>query len=182
VRKLFYLVVGLQLLFLVAQAGTSQLALNRGWVVRLRTVPVDPRSLFMGNYMALRYEISTIDLSKVRFDGPPSEPQTGALVYVELTPGPEVARPIGVTLRPPGPEDTVPKLRGRVVTRYGSTLWMDYGLDRYYIPEDKRDDVTKLQAWTSGRRPEVIVEVAISRRDGHGMIRRVLVDGKPLDF
>jgi uncharacterized membrane-anchored protein len=31
--------------------------------VRLKTVPVDPRSLFRGNYAQLRYEISRLPMS-----------------------------------------------------------------------------------------------------------------------
>lgn len=180
-RRLFYLVVALQVLFLVAEAVTSQMALERGRIVVLKTVPVDPRSMFMGNYMALSYEISTVHLESVSLEvTDTSRLREGATVYVGLDPGKPYARLRALRVDRPPRDTGIPFLRGRIADRYDSTIHVVYGLERYYIPEEEQEFVNELQ-WREARRPEIAVEVAI-KQNGEGLIRRVLVDGKPLKF
>jgi uncharacterized membrane-anchored protein len=58
---------------------------------------------------------------------------------------------------------------------------VDYGIERYFIPETKEDEVDRLRWGPGGRQRQIAVEVAV-KGDGSGLIRRVLVDGKPLRF
>ena len=179
-RRWFYLLVILQLIFLLAQAGRSELDLKRGQVVVLKTEPVDPRSLFMGNYMNLGYEISQLDLAKVKHDARLEDPDFGGDVYVVLKPGKPYAQLVRVTVSPPKHEP-LPYLRGDVMYTEGKFVRIEYGLERYFIPETKQDEVNRLAAWRQTRPPEIAVEVAVVRQ-GRGLIKRVLVDGKPLGF
>ncbi len=55
---LFFAVVAAQVVGLVAFAGVRQVALTEGREITLQTVPVDPRSLFQGDYAILDYEIA----------------------------------------------------------------------------------------------------------------------------
>ncbi len=67
---------------------------------------------------------------------------------------------------------------------YGGTLWVDYGLERYYIPEaaqQRANDLARRQWDSTGRRPQLTAEVAV-QKDGRGLLRRVLIDGKPIGF
>jgi len=178
-RRLFYVVVALQMLFLLGEAGRAQLILMRSPVVTLKVVPVDPRSLFMGNYMALAYDISTIDLHAVSYAEPDERYRSGSIVYVQLDTNEPYASVRSVLLSPPLEED-LPYLRGRIVYRDDHSIRVEYGLERYFIPETKQEEVNKLQWGWRERRPEITAEVAI--KDGKGLIRRILVDGKPLGF
>lgn len=54
-----------------------------GQEIRLKVVPVDPRSLFRGNYARLNYDISRIDANDLK--GVES-PRNGEIVYVSLKP------------------------------------------------------------------------------------------------
>ncbi|MFA6187246.1 MAG: GDYXXLXY domain-containing protein [Phycisphaerae bacterium] len=66
-RKLLIIfVVALQILMLAFMAGQREYVLRTGKTIYLRTVPVDPRDLFRGDYVTLRYEISTIAESHLR--------------------------------------------------------------------------------------------------------------------
>ena len=72
----------LQVLVLVGMTVSAALPLWTGNEVQLKTVPVDPRSLFRGNYARLRYEIAQIDtdrFEKIR------TLRHGEVVYVILT-------------------------------------------------------------------------------------------------
>jgi uncharacterized membrane-anchored protein len=201
-KRCFYAIVGLQILFLIGQAASDEWAIRRGQVVTLKVVPVDPRSLFMGNYMDLRYDISTIDLSTVAHDAPPGAFQEGDIVYVGLTPQKPWARAYAVRKTPPPREETTPYLRGRIwqiwtpstgVTplpgrppvgprsRKGPMIDIGYGLERYFIPEARQEDVGRLQWGRRGRAPQITAEISVTK-NGQGFIRRVLADGKPLEF
>ena len=179
-RRWFYLLVALQLAFLLAQAGRSELDLRRGQVVVLKTAPVDPRSLFMGNYMRLGYEISRLDLSKLQHDSGLEEADWRQDVYVVLKPGKPYAQPVRVTASPPKGEP-LPYLHGSVMYAEEKALQVEYGLERYYIPETRQEQVNRLAGWGTPHPPEIAAEVVITH-DGRGLIRRILVEGKPLGF
>ena len=124
---LFAALVALQVAYPVGVVAWNEIQLARGYEVRLQTVPVDPRDLFRGDYVILRYEITT-----VMPDFEP--PKKGETVYVTLRKvGPRyMAR--GTSREKP---DGMPFIRGRVV-RFDNEQYeaeVDYGIERYYIPE-----------------------------------------------
>jgi uncharacterized membrane-anchored protein len=61
-RSKFIFFVLLQVALLVGIIAYRQYWVATGEKVLLRTAPVDPRDLFRGDYVSLRYDISTIDL------------------------------------------------------------------------------------------------------------------------
>jgi uncharacterized membrane-anchored protein len=183
-KRWFYLIVGLQLLFLAGEAAKYHLALTRGRAVFLKVAPVDPRSLFLGNYMALRYDISSLDLSKIAHDPQLSHASDGDTVYVVLVPAKPWARAVEVAAAEPPRSEARPFLKGRVEGVYHNTLWVDYGLERYYIPEAAQERVNELarRSWQTGKgRLQLTVEVAV-QTDGRALIRRVLANGTPIGF
>jgi uncharacterized membrane-anchored protein len=64
VRLKFILVILVQVLVLTGMMGYRYYWVSTGERMILKTVPVDPRSLFRGEYARLRYDISTIDLDE----------------------------------------------------------------------------------------------------------------------
>jgi uncharacterized membrane-anchored protein len=181
-KRWFWLIVALQLLFLVAEVATKEMAIRTARTVTLKTAPIDPRSLFAGNYMWLTYDISSMTPQKAGLT--PSEfrklPYSG-LVYAKLAIGKPWAKLIRITTHKPDKlEPGVIYLRGRVRENYHDMMTVDYGIDRYYIPENKADEVARLQRW-GPKHPIITVEVAVTD-SGRGMIKRVLVDGRPLGF
>ena len=66
-RKLLIIfVVILQVILLAYMAGQRENVLRTGKTIYLRTVPVDPRDLFRGDYVRLQYEISNIEREKMQ--------------------------------------------------------------------------------------------------------------------
>jgi len=200
-KRWFYAIIGLQLLFLLGQAGKTEVEISRAPIVTLRVVPVDPRSLFMGNYMALSYDISTIDLSSVPHDPAVESFSYGDKVYVSLTSSKPTARVKSVNASPPSGREAPPYLVGSITYRSRNLrqtepgpgrqrresapkpeLSIEYGIERYFIPETKQDAVNRLAATQWGRTgPVITAEIAVTP-GGKGMVRRVLVNGKPLEY
>jgi len=113
-----------------------------GQIIRLRTVPVDPRSLFRGNYALLRYDISRIPAKDVNRAGKPRRNQR---VYVSLVPEADgTYRYGGVGFEPP--VDGAPYIRGRIkspsFTRSGSYR-VAYGIEAWFAPKQKAVAIEK---------------------------------------
>ena len=124
---IFAALVALQVAFPVAVVAWNEIQLARGYEVRLQTVPVDPRDPFRGDYVILRYEITT-----VMPDFEP--PRAGDTVYVTLQKvGPRYTARSMSKDKPDG----MPFIRGRV-THFDQNRFraeVDYGIERYYIRE-----------------------------------------------
>ena len=162
-RIAFLALVGLQLALPLGTVGWTEVQLARGTEVRLQTVPVDPRDLFRGDYVILRYEISQVDVyDNIR---------AGDTVYVPL-------RKVGVRWKARGgaqrekPEEP-PFIRGRATSSMSSEtlepIEVEYGIETYFI-----------EAGT-GRRYEsaefLYVDVSIDR-NGKARIKRVKIPGR----
>ncbi|HIA16964.1 MAG TPA: hypothetical protein EYN72_09330, partial [Dehalococcoidia bacterium] len=88
-KRLFIAVIAVQIVFLLGLVGYRESILSLGRTAVLETVPVDPRDLFKGEYVTLRYEISTIGEGSLApqknqyfLEGEINE---GDTVYVNLT-------------------------------------------------------------------------------------------------
>jgi len=170
--RLLALVVGLQVLWIIGTAAFQESRLARGTVVRLETVPVDPRDLLRGDYVILRYKISL--LSPTLFaNGATNAFKSGDAVYVKLEREGELHQPVLASFDPITPDDAHPVLRGTVPAPWSSEgrdraeVHVEYGLERYYVREGTGNPTGKLT-----------VDVAVSR-SGKGIIQQVYVDGRP---
>jgi uncharacterized membrane-anchored protein len=174
-RRLFVGVVLLHAIVLLGWAGSLELARARATHVRLEIVPVDPRDLLRGDFMALRYAIST--LTEGQFVGRrPEWSDIGYPVYVALVPRngfhvvaaaslERAALPLGAGQRLIVGRLTYAPQVGRVSA---TPLGVEYGIERYYVPEGKGTP-------PPGRRE---AEVALTD-DGRAYLVRLLVDGTP---
>lgn len=123
----------LQLSVLAVEFGGAHLPLVTGQEVQLATRPVDPRSLFRGNYARLNYDISTIPSNDLASEEPV---RNGDVVYVSL-------KPIDNGLY--GYEKASiekPKqgvyLRGRIQNRWrGASYRVKYGIEAFFAEKEK---------------------------------------------
>ena len=167
-RGKFVLAVVLQSLVLVAMIAARQYTLSTGVEVELRMEPIDPRSLFRGDYVSLSYAINRIDLDKVSGDGPV---YGGTSVYVVLKKDTPYWSFVSVhPERPQVPSDHV-VVKGRVGRPADN--FVRYGIESYFIPEGEG---RALERPEPGQ--EVSVLIAVDRW-GNAAIKAVLVDGTP---
>jgi len=169
----FSLAVALQILVLIGLIASRQGTLASGRTILLETVPVDPRSLFQGDYVVLSYKISTVDPGKVQEAGASWRP--GETVYVTLRQQGKYWEAVAVHRRRPraGPEEVV--IKGR--WNWGNRI--TYGIESYFVPEGQGREIERRR----GQRGEdgtarLSVEVAVDRA-GRAAIRRLLVDDRP---
>ena len=135
VAALFAAIV-FQFLVLTGMYVSAALPLWTGTEIKIKTIPVDPRSMFRGNYARLRYDISQLD-TKHFPDG--SELRNGEVVFVTLKPGADGLYQFATTsLEKP---DNEVFLRGRIENRRyeekASYFRIKYGIEAFFAPKEK---------------------------------------------
>ncbi len=146
----------------------AEWTLRTGREVRLEVRAYDPMDALSGRYLAVPLAIERVDPGATARDERRSF--SGVVVWVRLEPGEPYWRATDVLDAPPDDPDVV-ALRGTVVNDQQSDLWVDYGLDRYFIPEDAADPTVPRNA----HRLTAVVRVT---RDGSCALSDLLVDGE----
>jgi uncharacterized membrane-anchored protein len=176
------LILALQTLVLIAMVALKQWTLNTGTPILLETQPVDPRSLFRGDYVHLNYTINTIKLDEVGGDDVFRRYQR---VYVVLKPGSRYWEPVSVHQSPPTVQSGFVIIKGAVESTIDSAwdsrtrsrtpqrgLNVRYGVEDYFVPEGTGRE---LEVRRDGKR--VDLRIAVDRY-GNAGIKAVLVDGE----
>lgn len=108
-----------------------------GWFgkdIRVRTVPVDPRSLLYGDYVTLGYDISRLDPSLWKDTA--RKPEKGQPVYVVLKPGADgIAQPVAAYGSKPAVQEGEVVMKGRIDDSWREEIFVKYGVEKYYVPE-----------------------------------------------
>jgi len=176
--KMRILIIALLMtLALIGMVAKKQYTLYTGELVVLKTEPIDPRSLFRGDYVILNYAISRLDskqypeLQKLRHND---------AVYVTLQQQGEFWQAVAVHASYPdqvGAGEVV--IRGHIdqpwlrIGRLEGQVRVDYGIESYFVPEGEGRELERLR-----NKERLSLQVAVDRF-GNAGIRAVLVDGKP---
>ena len=156
--------------------------LRDGKEVLLKVEPVDPRDLLRGDYVRLGYEISRIPVEMIE-NRPQGETTTeeGPIVvrlkkdadgYWRAKSAWFSTDPTGV-----GPDevDIVGQVSGGWNAEPGSTIGVDYGIERFYVPEGEGRPIEQdIRTRSFG------IKVALSK-DGSAQIK-ALMDGDKMLF
>ena len=169
--KLLGLVLGLQVAWILGTVATQESRLNSAPTVLLETRPVDPRDLLRGDYVILNYAISQIPLNLFQ-PPPPEAPPAGRPVYVLLEQRGRFHEAVGASMELPKPAPGQTVIRGTTEHSWpapgiNSPVRVQYGLERYYVPEG-----------TGNPQGKLTVEAAVAK-SGQAVIKQVFVDGKP---
>ena len=123
--------IALQVLVLGGMVATAALPLWTGTEVRVEALPVDPRSMFRGNYARLRYAIGTLPENALEEAG---DLRKGEVVYVGLE-GREdgLYRFAGASLERPA-EGIF--LRGRIAS-HSPPYRVEYGIEAFFAPKEE---------------------------------------------
>ena len=134
IKGLIFLVV-FQIVVLATEYLNAVYPLWTGQEVKLKVVPVDPRSLFRGNYARLNYDISRITPSK---EATIKIPRNGEIIYVIIKPNKDgIHSYTGASFEEPA-EGLF--LRGRISKQGGSgnaPFRVRYGIEAYFAPKQK---------------------------------------------
>ena len=131
---------------------------------RLEIEPVDPRSMFRGNYARLGYSVASVDTSL--FSGPSERLRKGEVVYVALEQEDESWRAAGIQLSKPA---SGVFLRGRLQHNWSaddSSFRVRYGIEAWFAPKVKAIEIEQAtrRARSNNARAYAVVAVAGSGR------------------
>lgn len=163
--------VGVLIFGLLALILPEEQSRRTGTPIVLATEPVDPRSLFQGDYVTLAYQISRLDKSLF---SEPANARTGQAVYVVLKQeeNGSIWRPKRASLTKPDLQSGERVIRGTVGQSY-FPLRVTYGIEAFFVPEKEGLWVERLP------RSQVTVRVRVDDR-GTATMDALLVDGQPV--
>ena len=176
-QKLFFWVVVLcQLLVLGGMIVKRQHLLDTGQLVRLKCEPIDPRSLFSGDYVILNYTISTFSKDEwERLVKSPVKLRKNDTVYVALEKEKESPYWVAAAISPS--LETLQQNHNVVIRGVLQNHWrkrIRYGVEHYFVPQFEGLDIEKQLA-------QVSVEVALSD-SGESGITRLFIEGQEVQF
>lgn len=169
---------------LAAMIADKQWTLSTGTPVLLQTEPVDPRSLFMGDYARLNYAISRLPLDGDAALAGDKNFKPHDTIWVALKPEPDGAKAISVHHQRSAIPAGLIALKGEVEEFAGvrwigaarpsghRTLSVRYGIEQYFVQEGTGRQIERP---TGGEK--VTIRVAIDSRGKAGILA-VLLDGR----
>lgn len=173
ISRRFWAALSFQGLLIAALTLPPLLTYWRGSPVVLQTIPVDPYDLLRGYSQTLRYDISDPATLRTLPGGHSLDPlpAPNTRVYVTLQPPdlrdeipPKPWKAIAVSLDLP---DSLAEGEVLLQGEIASNRQIHYGLERYYFPEDRQEDIAR-QIRAVGLRPGsanlLRVEVRVERR------------------
>ena len=169
-KTLLFLLIGVfWLVVIVGFIAVKEVTLQTGEEVLLKIRPVDPRDLFRGDYVVLRYEIGTLDLGIIATDY--TDFESGDKIYVALN----IVDGYGIPSKiyRSSPEEDM-FLKGTVKDTRNNRLSVEYGIESYFVPEGEGRVIER-------QRGNLDVSVSIDKF-GNAVIKRLLIDGQEVDF
>ncbi len=175
------IIIALQTLALFSMIAMRQWTLNTGTSVILETVPIDPRSLFSGDYVRLNYKISNIRVDEISGD---KEFKRHDCVYVLLKEGDPYWQPLSIHRNKPVAPPGHVAIKGEVIY-LNDVIWnqetqksekvkninIRYGIESYFVPEGEGRGLERPKEGE-----KVTIRVAVDRY-GNAGIKSLLVNG-----
>lgn len=165
--------------------------LRDGKEILLKVEPVDPRDLLRGDYVRLGYDISRIEVEKIA-NLPQGEPTSvDGPVVVRLKKDADgywraTSAWLGAATTPAsgGEVDLLGEVSSAWSLTPGSTITVDYGIERFYVPEGEGLAIEEeMRKRNAGAEPELRsfgIKVAVGS-NGSGQIK-ALMDGDTMLF
>jgi len=155
-----------------------------GNVWRFQTAPVDPADPFRGRYVRL-------DFAVTREPVPLADPtlawfEMNRRVYAELAVGKDgyahlvkvhEARPAGADYIDVFAQYVAPPRENEAPRP--PALFVRVPFDRYYLPEERAPEVER-EYWEASRKARDRTYAEVRVRDGHAVLTRLVLDGKPV--
>ncbi|WP_042346520.1 GDYXXLXY domain-containing protein [Bacillus massiliigorillae] len=172
--KKFLLILIVPLLILLGMVIKPVSAYMFGERIVLETIPVDPTSLFYGDYMSLQLKISEVpkellseslmkELISHRSDEYSLFSKT-IPVYTALEKKGDIYRAKAVSLdKPKNGLYLKGKINSYILQYDQQNLYVDYGIDRYYVEENTGKEI-------ENHAQQGNIKVALKIKNGYGLI------------
>jgi uncharacterized membrane-anchored protein len=172
-RTLVVVVILCQVCVLAFMAGKREFIVRAGRTVFLRTAPLDPRDLFRGDYVRLRYEISSVpfDRASPEIVEQYKKSRTGKTVYASLKEEGGLAEIVSLSLEKPAGLF----IKGSVASPGGAWfssggIPVKYGIETYFVQQGKGLEMEKKLGSRSTVQVPLEMEVALAG-DGAAVVK-----------
>ncbi len=150
-------------IILLSFIGYKQYTLYSGTEVLLKTVPVDPRDLFRGDFVILNYDISRIQRDSIAIEG--KIPDHDDRVFVLLDTQGTHAQPLAISKMP---FDNGVFIRGTVANwNFENYFDIEYGIEHYFVKEGTGQEIER-------RIGKLDVRVVVDKQ-GRALIRSLVL-------
>ncbi len=179
-RLAFILIPIIWLAVIWGIVGYKEYQLSSGREVVLKTVPVDPRDIFRGEYVALRYDISEFDYYRYSFmarKGYQNYAEVGDTIYLRLNNdgsiyAPNTGMPQFSTVQPSYGEFYINgvvtgnrEIPQNLETSANMRMTVKYGIESYFVPEGTGGEIEAL-----ARKGDLKIRVVIDK-NGNATIK-----------
>jgi len=172
-RKLWIVLAVLaQLAVLANMVYGRESVLANGQRIFLRTVPIDPRDPFRGDFVRLRYEMNNVAGVPLRFSPETYEPRKGDRIYAVLQEPEDKVHSLKylTNVKP----ESGQFIRGYINTNLNlfgnenrSTRWQataKYGIEQLYVEQGEGLLIEEKQGFRGGMRVPLDMEVALDKQ------------------
>jgi len=170
--KKFILLISVPTVVILAFLGLNFRTTIFGDEIVLEVVPVDPRDLFRGDYVNLRYDISTINLDETPHDFGFSQ---GEPIYGTLSQKGELWTMDSVSHERPRTGEGQACMKGRVTHSVDDNISVEWGIESYFLAEGRGGPIERQR----GENMSVVVAVDSSCNP---VLRKLLIDGVPAEL
>ncbi len=161
---------------LVSLVIKKEISIRQGVRIVVRTVPVDPRSLFTGDYIDLNYEFSRIDLDEVVHDE--HYFRKGKKVFVKLLKKDDSWNAIQVSVKPINDIAQNEIMIAGYISYCSQRNFINitYGIESYFVPEGKGKIIER-----GILDKRVKVELSVDKK-GNASVCKIFIDEKEIKF
>lgn len=170
-KKKIFIIIGIFWIVIIGGfIAFKEFTLQTGDEILLKTRPVDPRDLFRGDYVILRYDISTINTDFLSYQG--SDFKEDNKVYVLLNVDDQKIGSLA-NIDKNKPKEGV-FIEGTVINADSNRLNIEYGIESYFVPEGKGKQIERNLG-------KIYTKIAVDDF-GNAVIKSLVLDGKDIDL
>jgi len=136
-KRMLVAAVCLQFSILIGLTVQPVMTLTTGKVVTLKTLPVDPYDMFRGDYVRLRYDMSSLQVTPAA--------KNGGAVYVALTPDGEYWKARAASSEKPALREGEICIKGVAKKTYNG-FDLHFGIEQVYVPEKTGKKIEQAKA------------------------------------
>jgi len=168
-RYLVFIIIALQICFLSSMILFHQARLKTAKHILLETVPYDPRSIFRGHYVDLRYKISTLPVKLLR-DVKLKDLKGAEELFVVLEKKDKYWQAKGIYKNEPKDKSAV-FIRARTPNYYyysraqQKNIYLEYGIEAFFLNEIAAKDVEDAYRPLDWRQRQRLEKEAIEKLD-----------------
>ena len=172
-RKQFIVLLSVPAAIILIFLCVNLYTFHFGQEILLETAPVDPRDLFRGDYVTLRYAISRINLDEIAYD---HEFSGGETVYAVLSKKDKFWTVDAVSHAKPGVGEDQVCMKGRVTSSFDNRVSVEWGIESYFVPEGKGRLIEQQRAMET-----ISVVVAVDSTCS-SVLKELLINDEPVTF